>query len=64
MTVTLPLALVFAVIVVALLKFRAVGFGVAVLVALFGFYLAGTDAAGSINQFMTAFTGAVADIGN
>ncbi|MGW8380194.1 hypothetical protein [Streptomyces sp. ODS28] len=64
MTITLPLVLVFALIVAGLLKFRAVGLGAAVLVALFGFYLASTDAAGSINQFMTAIGGAVGDIGN
>lgn len=64
MTVTLPLVLILAAIVAALLKFRAVGFGAAILVALFGFYLASTDVADSINQFMTALGDAVGDSHN
>lgn len=64
MTVTLPLVLILAAIVAALLKFKAVGFGAAVCVALFGFYLASTDAADSITQFMTALGDAVGDTHN
>ncbi|OEV31524.1 hypothetical protein H181DRAFT_00450 [Streptomyces sp. WMMB 714] len=64
MTVTLPLVLILAAIVAALLKFRAVGFGAAVLVMLFGFYLAGTDAAPSITQFVTAVGDAFGDTHN
>jgi hypothetical protein len=64
MTVTFPVILILGVIAAALLKFRAVGFGAAVLVALFGFYLASTDAADSITQFVTAVGNAIGDINN
>lgn len=64
MTLTLSVVLILGAVVAALLKFRAVGFGAAVLVALFGFYLGGTDAAEPINQFVNAFADVVAGIGN
>ncbi|OEV10506.1 hypothetical protein [Streptomyces nanshensis] len=64
MTLTLSVVLILGVTVAALLKFRAVGLGAAVLVALFGFYLGGTDAAGPINQFVNAFAEVVGGIGN
>ncbi|OEV04012.1 hypothetical protein AN219_37600 [Streptomyces nanshensis] len=64
MTVTVSVVLILGLAVAALLKFRAVGFGAAVLVALFGFYLAGTDAAQPITQFVTACADALRGIGN
>jgi hypothetical protein len=64
MTVTISVVLLLGVLVAALLKFRAVGFGAAVLVALFGFYLASTDAAPAIDQFVTAVAHAFAGIGD
>lgn len=63
MTVTLSVVLILGLLVAALLKFRAVGVGAAILVALFGFYLGDTGAAGPINQFVSAFADAVAGIG-
>ncbi|MEU8988671.1 hypothetical protein AB0C98_19845 [Streptomyces sp. NPDC048558] len=63
MVITIPLVLLLAVVAVLLLRFKAVGFGAAVAVALFGFYLAGTDAADTVNQLVTAVTGALADVG-
>jgi hypothetical protein len=64
MTVTISVVLILGVLVAALLKYRAVGFGAAVLVALFGFYLGSTDAAPAIDHFVTAVADAVAGIGN
>jgi H+/gluconate symporter-like permease len=63
MVITIPLVLLLAVVVALLLRFKAVGFGAAVAVALFGFYLAGTGANDTVNQLVTAVTGALADIG-
>ena len=42
MVLTIPIVLLLAVVAALLLRFKAVGFGAAVVVALFGFYLAGT----------------------
>ncbi|MFE0249874.1 hypothetical protein [Streptomyces sp. NPDC059010] len=63
MDITIPLVGLLAVVLLLLLRFKAVGAGVAAVVALFGFYLAGTDAADTVNQLVTAVTGALADIG-
>jgi hypothetical protein len=63
-TLTISLVLILGVLVAALLKFRAIGFGAFVLVALFGFYLANTGAADSINEFMTAVTNTTSHIGD
>nr|WP_107902801.1 hypothetical protein [Streptomyces chartreusis] len=63
MVITIPLVLLLAVGALLLLRFKAVGVGAAVVVALFGFYLAGTDSADTVNQLVTAVTGALADIG-
>ncbi|MFJ4475235.1 hypothetical protein [Streptomyces xanthochromogenes] len=63
MTLTIPLVLLLAVLVVLLLRFRAVGAGAAVAVALFGFYLAHTGAAGTVNRLVTALTDALPGIG-
>ncbi|MGW3942848.1 hypothetical protein [Streptomyces phaeochromogenes] len=63
MVITIPLVLLLAVALAALLRFKAVGAGAAVIVALFGFYLANTGAADTVNQLVTAVTGALADTG-
>ncbi|GGY21142.1 hypothetical protein [Streptomyces xanthochromogenes] len=62
MVITIPLVLLLAVALAALLRFRAVGAGAAVVVALFGFYLAHTGAADTVNQLVTAFTDALPGI--
>ncbi|MHB9860312.1 hypothetical protein [Streptomyces sp. YIM S03343] len=62
MVITVPLVLLLAVVVVLLLRFRAVGAGAAVAVALFGFYLAHTGAAGTVDQLVTAVTDALPGI--
>ncbi|MFF1721098.1 hypothetical protein [Streptomyces sviceus] len=63
MVITIPLVLLFAAVALLLLRFKAVGAGAAVVVALFGFYLAHTGAADTVNQLVAAVTGALADIG-
>ncbi|MFJ6085371.1 hypothetical protein ACIQI8_28635 [Streptomyces sp. NPDC092369] len=60
MVLTIPLVLLLAVVVGLLLRFRAVGAGAAVVVALFGFYLSGTDTGDTVNQLVTAVAGALA----
>ncbi|MFD3837031.1 hypothetical protein ACFWWC_12315 [Streptomyces sp. NPDC058642] len=63
MTLTIPLVLLLAVVVGLLLRFKAVGAVAAVAVALFGFYLAHTGAADTVNQLVTAFTDALPGVG-
>ncbi|MDX3458039.1 hypothetical protein PV396_39910 [Streptomyces sp. ME02-8801-2C] len=63
MVITIPLVLLLAVVVALLLRFKAVGAGAVVAVALFGFYLANTGAADTINDLVTAFTDAVPGVG-
>ncbi|NEC86627.1 hypothetical protein [Streptomyces sp. SID12501] len=63
MVITIPLVLLLAVFVVLLLRFKAVGAGAAVAVALFGFYLAHTGAADTVNELVTAVTDAVPGVG-
>jgi len=63
MVITIPLVLLLAAALAALLRFKALGFGAAVVAALFGFYLAATDASDTVTQLVTAVTGALADIG-
>ncbi|MDT0570745.1 hypothetical protein RM704_25360 [Streptomyces sp. DSM 3412] len=62
MDITISLVLLLAVGVALLLRFKAVGAGAAVVVALFGFYLAHTGAADTVNQLVTAFTDALPGI--
>ncbi|MGV9938369.1 hypothetical protein [Streptomyces sp. NPDC003401] len=64
MVITIPLVLLLAAVLALLLRFRAVGAGAAVAAALFGFYLADTGAADTVNELVTAVTGALADIGH
>ncbi|MFF7186263.1 hypothetical protein ACFZAR_13655 [Streptomyces sp. NPDC008222] len=64
MVLTIPLVLLLAAVLALLLRFRALGAGAAVAAALFGFYLADTGAAGTVNQLVTAVTGALAHIGH
>ncbi|MCW7946818.1 hypothetical protein AAW14_33775 [Streptomyces hygroscopicus] len=64
MVLTIPLVLLLAAVLALLLRFRAVGAGAAVAAALFGFYLANTGAAATVNQLVTAITGALTHIGH
>ncbi|MFE6026193.1 hypothetical protein [Streptomyces niveus] len=49
---------------VLLLRFKSLGIGAAVVAVLFGFYLARTDAADSVDQIMTALSDAIRDFAN
>ncbi|MEU7317996.1 hypothetical protein [Streptomyces sp. NPDC007083] len=64
MTLTVSVVLVLGVLVAVALKFRAIGVGAFILVALFGFSLSSTDAAPIISQFIGALSDVVAGIGN
>jgi len=59
MVLTIPLVLLLAVVVAMLLRSNAVGAGAAVALALFGFYLADTGAADTVNQLVTAIADAL-----
>ncbi|MDX3017343.1 hypothetical protein [Streptomyces acidiscabies] len=63
MILTIPLVLLLGVVVAMLLRSNAVGAGAAVMVALFGFYLAHTGAADTVSQLVTAFTDAIPGAG-
>ncbi|PSM43687.1 hypothetical protein C6Y14_08630 [Streptomyces dioscori] len=64
MVITIPLVLLLAAALAALLRFKALGAGAAVVAVLFGFYLAATDASDTVNQLVTAVTDALADTGH
>ncbi|WP_406324843.1 hypothetical protein [Streptomyces niveus] len=49
---------------VLLLRFKSLGIGAAVVAVLFGFYLARTGAADSVDQIMTALSDALRDFAN
>ncbi|MDT0265561.1 hypothetical protein RM844_04565 [Streptomyces sp. DSM 44915] len=61
--VTLSLVVIFGALVGFLLKFHAIGFGAFLAAALFGFYLAETGAADTINDAVTSLVEAVSSIG-
>jgi hypothetical protein len=63
MTVTLSLVLILGIAVVALLRFRAVAIGAAIVCVLFGFYVADTDAAATINDTVSSIADVISDIG-
>ncbi|WP_329128331.1 hypothetical protein OG727_21345 [Streptomyces caniferus] len=54
MALTIPLVLLFGVVLALLIRYKALGAGAAVVAILFGFYLASTDARHTINQLTTA----------
>ncbi|MDI3406056.1 hypothetical protein [Streptomyces cavernicola] len=53
MTLTISLALLFGVGAFVLIRFKAVGLVAAVILVLFGFYLASTDARTTINDLVS-----------
>jgi preprotein translocase subunit SecG len=60
--VTISLALLFGIVLVLLLKSKAVGAGSAFIAAGFGFFLASTGAAGPINQITADLLTAVSNL--
>jgi hypothetical protein len=61
MAITIPLVLLFGVIVLLLLRFKALGAGAAAVAVLFGFYLADTGARHTINDLTTAVVTSLAN---
>ncbi|WP_405700529.1 hypothetical protein OG209_22785 [Streptomyces sp. NBC_01383] len=64
MVVTIPLVLLLAAALLALLRFKALGGGAAVVAVRFGFYLASTDANDTVNGLVTAITNAIPESGS
>lgn len=59
MAVTLSLVLILGLILALLLRFKALGIGAALVAVLFGFYLASSDAAPTLNDLTDAVTNAI-----
>lgn len=59
MTLTLSVVLLAGLLLFLLLKHKALGAGAATVAALFGFYLADTGAADTVDQLVTVFATAV-----
>lgn len=64
MELTLPMWLVAAIGVAVMLKLRSTTATAAVIAALLGFYVAGTDAAPDVNELVRSVAHAVRGIGN
>lgn len=63
MQLTISALVLFALFTALLVRFKAVGVGVAIVVLLFGFYLARSDAADSIDQIMATVADTVRGVG-
>ncbi|WP_406473424.1 hypothetical protein [Streptomyces sp. NBC_01615] len=62
MAVTISLALLFGFLLVILLRSKALGAGSAFVAVMFGFYLASTGAAATVNALMSAVVNALPDL--
>lgn len=62
MAVTISLALLFGFVLVMLLRSKTLGPGSAFVAVMFGFYLASTGAADTVNQLMSAVVNALPDL--
>lgn len=62
MTVTVSMVLLFGLVLVFLLRGKTLGYGSAFIAVMFGFFLASTGAAGTINELTTAVIGALPDL--
>ena len=62
MAVTISLALLFGFVLVMLLRSKTLGPGSAFVAVMFGFYLASTGAADTVNQLMSAVVNAIPDL--
>ncbi|MEU3494482.1 hypothetical protein ABZ747_13460 [Kitasatospora cineracea] len=62
MALTISLALLFGIALAFLLKTKTIGFGSALVAALFGFLLASTGAAGPINNLLHALLDAIGKV--
>ena len=59
MALTIPLVLLFGVVLALLIRFKALGAGAALIAVLFGFYLADTGARHTINQLISSVAHAI-----
>ncbi|ATW50575.1 hypothetical protein SSP24_61650 [Streptomyces spinoverrucosus] len=62
MAVTISLALLFGFVLFMLLRSKTLGPGSAFVAVMFGFYLASTGAADTVNQLMSAIVNALPDL--
>ncbi|MFE7174243.1 hypothetical protein [Streptomyces sp. NPDC057616] len=62
MAVTISLLVIFGALLVILLRSRTLGFGSAFVAAMFGFYLATSGAAPTVNQLMRAVVDALPNL--
>ncbi|MFJ2160145.1 hypothetical protein [Streptomyces sp. NPDC087856] len=62
MAVTISLLFIFAVLLVILLRSKALGAGSAFVAVMFGFYLAASGAAPTVNQLMRALVDALPNL--
>ena len=62
MAVTISLALLFGLVLFMLMRFNTLGPGSAFVAVMFGFYLASTGAADTVNQLMSAIVNAIPDL--
>ncbi|MFF6976242.1 hypothetical protein ACFZAV_00565 [Streptomyces sp. NPDC008343] len=62
MAVTISLALLFGFVLFMLLRSKTLGSGSAFVAVMFGFYLASTGAADTVNQLMSAVVNALPDL--
>ncbi|OLZ63952.1 hypothetical protein AV521_37520 [Streptomyces sp. IMTB 2501] len=62
MAVTISLLVIFGALLVILLRSRALGFGSAFVAAMFGFYLATSGAAPTVNHLMRALVDALPNL--
>ncbi|MEU9188625.1 hypothetical protein AB0D14_29630 [Streptomyces sp. NPDC048484] len=62
MAVTVSLALLFGFVLFMLLRSKTLGAGSAFVAVMFGFYLASTGAADTVNQLMNAIVTAIPDL--
>ncbi len=63
MTLTVSVVLIAGLLLALLLKHKALGIGAAIIATVFGFYLADTGAAATVNQLITALANALRGIG-
>ncbi|MFF7171710.1 hypothetical protein [Streptomyces pseudovenezuelae] len=62
MAVTISLAMLFGFVLVMLLRSKSLGYGSAFVAVMFGFYLASTGAADTVNELTAAIVGALGKI--
>ncbi|KIQ62913.1 hypothetical protein TR51_28925 [Kitasatospora griseola] len=62
MALTISLVVLFGIALAALLRFKALGYGSALIAVMFGFFLASTGLAGPINNLVSGLADAVSKL--